>query len=249
MTTIAPKIQKASEISHSTGLVALIYGQEGSGKTTFASTAQDSRHGAPVLFMDFEGGTKSIRNRDDIDVWRIDSYYDIEKSVEYITSGKNDVPYKTIVVDSLSNIQEMIVTHLTDKGKPGNFDTWNMNNDIMKGIVRDLKTFSEKTNTNVVITALAQTREEEGTSGVVFVPKMSPGAAITIGGIVDMIGWLEAYRDIKEKKTIRRLFLEGTRTTRGKVRQELEGSIPLLIENPTMSDILNPMFDSNTNSN
>lgn len=91
----------------------LLYGRPGVGKTTFAAGAQDHPAMADVLFLNVEGGMLSVAGRGDINKIDIKSsnvleeiFWDlIKKDVDYAR-------YKTIVLDSGSEAQNMGLEHI-----------------------------------------------------------------------------------------------------------------------------------------
>ena len=99
------KMHMASDAVY--GVNILIYGPAGIGKSTFAAGAADSPMGAPLLFMDAEGGSKAISHRDDITVMDVDSWSmleDFTKTAKKATS----LPWKSIVFDNCSEILNII---------------------------------------------------------------------------------------------------------------------------------------------
>ena len=96
------KVQPAGERPQVLNM--LVYGDPGVGKTVLAGSASQVEAMSPVLFIDVEGGTMSLRNRyPDVEVVRVSSWSDM-------TSLYNDIAntdsYKTIVLDSLTEIQK-----------------------------------------------------------------------------------------------------------------------------------------------
>jgi AAA domain len=90
-------------------LTALLYGRAGSGKTVTAATFPK-----PLLILDIkERGTESIAESPDIDVVQISTWEQFEQFYWYIVSG--DHRYKTVVVDHLSQLQELAIATLRAK--------------------------------------------------------------------------------------------------------------------------------------
>jgi len=60
-------------------LNSLIYGDPGTGKTYFLGTAEDHPDTHPLLILDIDGGIKTLRKRQGIDVIQIRSFAQIVK--------------------------------------------------------------------------------------------------------------------------------------------------------------------------
>lgn len=84
----------------------LIYGESGVGKTVLAGSACVVPEMAPVLLLDIEGGTLSLRRRyPEVDAIRIKTWSDLVKVWEALKEGKHH--YKTVIVDSLTEAQKI----------------------------------------------------------------------------------------------------------------------------------------------
>lgn len=81
----------------------IIYGDTGTGKTYLCGTAMDFAGSSPALFIDFEGGTKTLHGRK-IDVVRPKSWKEIQIIYEYLYHDNNR--YKSVVIDSLTELQK-----------------------------------------------------------------------------------------------------------------------------------------------
>ena len=102
--------KKASELSGSRSYV--FYGQSGTGKTTWAGTFP-----APIPLCDIKDrGTDSIVGVDDLDVMEIETWEDLERVYWFLK--KNPKKYKTVILDTMSQLQNIVVTAvLEEKGK------------------------------------------------------------------------------------------------------------------------------------
>src|SRR4051812_4997929 len=83
----------------------LIYGEPGAGKTYLAATAQDSEATSPILFLDVEGGTVTIRRRKDVDVVKVRSMQQVEE-IHNKLYADTERYYKTVIIDSLTELQK-----------------------------------------------------------------------------------------------------------------------------------------------
>lgn len=112
VTTNAPPVQ-ITEVSELPSLLAaLIYGRSGTGKTTIASTFPK-----PLLLLDIrEKGFDSISNVKGVDIAQLTTWNEFEEVYWYLKTG--DTKYKTIVVDQISQLQDLaILQAMKDDGK------------------------------------------------------------------------------------------------------------------------------------
>src|SRR4051794_16001202 len=87
----------------------MVYGEYGVGKTMLLSTAQDHPMTAPVLILDIEAGSTTIRHRRDVDVVRVKSVKQLEEQyniLEEDAAGGNPY-YKTLGIDSTTELQKL----------------------------------------------------------------------------------------------------------------------------------------------
>lgn len=84
-------------------LKALFFGPSKSGKTTLAGTAPKA------LFLDTEGGTMSIRDKD-VDIFPIRRWQDMEDAVETLIREKHQ--WESVVLDSVTLLQEVAGDHV-----------------------------------------------------------------------------------------------------------------------------------------
>lgn len=113
----------------------MIYGDSGVGKTLLAGTAAFVPELTPMLFVDVEGGTLTLSHFDDtanIDVVRVTKWQDMQKLYDDLYKGNH--PYKTIVIDSLTEMQKLAMnsqlgagTALDPGGNMPEFKDWHIN--------------------------------------------------------------------------------------------------------------------------
>jgi len=84
----------------------VVYGPPGAGKTIFGATFPDA------LILSAESGLLSVRDQD-IDVWEVKTWEDIEEAFRYLHT--EDHGYKTVVLDSLSEVQKKLNEHIVRK--------------------------------------------------------------------------------------------------------------------------------------
>lgn len=177
--TANPKIASTRDMSLDYAKVVL-YGPPGSGKTTMGATFPN------VLFLSAESGLLSIRDKA-IDVWTINEWEDAEEAFAFLRKG--DHPYKSVVIDSLTEVQKKLHEHIVRKfpGKRRDYEDlmsqsdWGYAIDRMRKMCRAFRDLPM----NVVFIALDQTEttEEESTTK----PALSGKTLST-----ELLGWVDA---------------------------------------------------------
>jgi hypothetical protein len=137
----------------------MIYGDSGVGKTLLAGTAAFVPELTPILFVDVEGGTLTLSHFDntaDIDVVRVTRWQDMQKVYDDLLKGNH--PYKTIIIDSLTEMQKLAMNSQLGAGSdldPGGnmpeFKDWHINTEQMRRLVRAFRDLPY----NTIFTALS----------------------------------------------------------------------------------------------
>jgi phage nucleotide-binding protein len=226
---------------------ALIYGNPGVGKTVLAGSADDVPELRPVLFIDVEGGTFSIRERyPDVEVVRVQSWADMSQLYNELYKMEHD--YKTIVLDSLTEMQKFSMYNIMNQLVQENPDRdpevpgmreWGKNIEQIRRLVRAFRDLP----VNTVLTALAATDKDSKTGVIVTRPSLSGKLAMEVGGFVDIVGYM--YAKVVDDDVLRLLLTSGTDRQVAKDRSD---RLPAVMENPDMQTIYSHIFkQENTN--
>lgn len=201
-TTTKPQIEIIDPVveEHQT---LLLYGKAGTGKTTLASTMD-----GPVLFIDTnETGYQSIIGTG-VKVAPARSWEDFIKIKDYI---EDDTTFKTIVVDTLTGLQDLRIRQET--GKKMSLTYGGLTRQQFGKIAGDLKNviydFKELTDSNctnkkniVYLSHMRTFNVDEGEDDE-LVPEINallmPSICKTINGISDIIG--NTFITMKEVRT------------------------------------------------
>lgn len=236
-----PVFAKASDVAGKTGLGLLVFGPPGVGKTTLASTAQDSEYGKDVLIFEIDpAGADSIRDRADIALWPSPdapkpSWKDFRTIVDQVVAMGKDSPYKTLVFDSISSIYDDLikvkVTGSTEKQPQLN--QWGECNRYLIKFMMDVLSLNAQGINTIFI---GHTREERDEDSVLIRLAGTPQARDEILRNVGNVG----YYDFDRRKTKRILTLRPQPKVDGpKFRQPMSGNqMPLEFTDPVMHQIL-----------
>jgi len=219
----------------------LVYGTPGAGKTVLAGSADAVPEMRPVLFIDVEGGTFSLRERSpEVDVVRVTSWMDLQKIYDELYLMKHG--YRTVVLDSLTEIQKFsmmnIMTDLVQEYPDRDADIpsireWGKNIEQVRKFVRAYRDLPMHT----IFTALSSSDKNAKTGMMLHKPALSGKLAMEVGGFVDVLVYM--YTKAMDGE-IRRLML--TANTDEYVAKDRSDSLPGVLESPDMATMYKYMF-------
>lgn len=232
----------------STFLNILVYGDPGVGKTRFAGSASLVEELCPVLVLDFEGGTLSLaEDYPDVHVWpdrEEGEVPDWKAMVEMYTWLYDKNPYRTIVIDSLTEIQKfcMKVVMAEMKAKPenanrdpevGSFKEWNKQLERLRSLVRGLRDLPQ---TTTIWTALRHDDKDKEGNLIKTYPALPGQLKGEVAGYVDEVFYMY-QKEFAEgpEKTMKTFAL--TQATERQVAKDRSGKLPPVMEAPTMVEV------------
>lgn len=180
--------------SASTGIKCLVYGQSGAGKTYLTSTLPGK-----TLILSAEAGLLSLAGYD-IPSITISSPDDLIEAYQYV-SGKDGDAYNNIVLDSISEIGEQILTfEMSNPKHKGNGMA--AYGELATRIIAMTKAFRDLQGKNVVFIAKAERSKDEG-SGMVLMQPALPGnkATVNMPYLFDLVMYLRCDKDAEGKIT------------------------------------------------
>jgi phage nucleotide-binding protein len=221
----------------------IIYGESGVGKTWLAGSAAVVEEMSPVLIIDIEGGTLTLRNTfPQVERVRVKSYEDMAQVYQELATGTTK--YKTVVLDSLTEIQKFsmytIMRDVLEKDEDRDPDVpgmreWGKNIEQIRRLVRLFRDLPM----NVIFTALAVIDKNPKSGLLMARPSLSGKLSHEVAGFVDIVGYY--YMKEVEGELARLLLTTKTET---EVAKDRTGRLDNVIVNPTMQ-ILHDMAFKN----
>lgn len=162
---------------------ALIYGPAGCGKTVFAGTAPKA------IYASAEGGLLSIADKapEYVD---IKTLKDLRDLLSFLKTQKHS--YETVVIDSITEINEIIKSKLEDKREGGQLQLqdWGV---LAREITDILRSFRDLPMNVVFIAQEAYITDEDKIKKVV--PSLNGKAATGIAYYMDIVGYVNIEND------------------------------------------------------
>lgn len=210
----------------------LIYGRLRVGKTYLAASAAEVEAMSPVLWIAAESGTSSFAGtawEDKIDVVTPTTFDDIQKVVNALTTNKTK--YRTVVVDTLGEVQEIIKSDFIAKNKAMDFSGWAKVADGATWLVNTL----HNSDYNSIFIAHADKVKDDIVGGMLFSPYFLGNKAIKdIPRLIDNIVYMAKVEDEKGNP-VRVLQTQGN--SRIDAGSRFENKLKQQYVNPSMKDL------------
>ncbi len=223
----------------------LVYGASGVGKTVLAGSAEDDERTAPVLYVDVEGGLLSISQRGDkLDVFRVSDFRRdmtlLESYLRSATDQHGKLPYRTIVIDSLTRMAWLIMADILRQPNPKRaskdvleYSEWN----ILTNRVRSLVMFFTDLNAHLICTALE--REDDSQLHVSMPGRQTSEQTPSFFNTVARLSMHPiAAPDGKTMTERRRLQFQKSSRVDAKDRSDPLGMLPHDMDYPSVSMLL-----------
>lgn len=161
---MAINVRRTSDV-HTRGVKALVYGQAGAGKTTLSTTMP-----SPII-ISAEGGLLSIRDAD-LPYVEISSMNDLREVYQWLSSGEGSGQFESVVIDSLSEIGEVVLAHEKEINKDGR----TAYGELAVQMQEIIRSFRDLPGVNVLMTAkMEKSQDEQGR--LLWSPSM-PGSKV-----------------------------------------------------------------------
>lgn len=227
----------------------LLYGDSGTGKTTLAGSADAVPSMRPVLFIDIEGGTESLKHSyPEVDTVRVTSWKEMQSVYDALYAGGHG--YNTVVLDSLTEIQKFnmydIMNSVVQKRPDLDPDIpsmreWGKNLEQLRKMVRGFRDLEMHT----IFTALSRSDKDSKTGITTMKPSLSGKLADEVAAFLDVVGYYYVKQmGDGEDAEFRRFLL--TQKTDQQVAKDRSGKLPMVVENPTMK-LINELMQAKEN--
>jgi len=215
----------------------LLYGPEGSGKTSLAATAPDN------LFIDLERSTETLRFTPGFEKTK----KFVPKNRRHLQSLIKRLPqldFQTVTLDSISAGQDVQLGEHMKKKHEKNLDSderylplfqdFRISNEIFKEIFYDLHNM----NINVIVIAhhrvfTKQIKETGNTVVTAIRADITPRLGDAARRLFNIVGYLDSETDLRGVTT-RKLYVNSTNVIAAKNRLHIQ---QLFIPNPTWKDL------------
>ncbi|MDR1222352.1 MAG: ATP-binding protein [Tannerella sp.] len=167
-------IRKPAQLEVPQTVKAMVYGQAGMGKSTFALSSP-----GPLL-LDFDGGVHRVNLGHQTDTVPIHNWQEANEVLREDLSS-----YKTIVVDTIGKMMDYIILYVCRGGIPQRND-WGRINQEFSNFTRNISAL----NKHVIYVAHRDVRKESDDN--VFIPALREKSYTAIVTELDLLGYVEA---------------------------------------------------------
>ena len=232
-------------------LSLMFYGDPGMGKTVLACSAIEVAEMQPILLLDLESNITSVKSKlnfieakdlgkkiikDKIDRLAITSTNDIQGVLDYVLT--NPTIYKTVIIDSLSEICSMALNEAAGEGKvrkslltviPHQIQNYGYVTLLIKQIIDAFK----QLDATIIYTSLEDIDKIEGELVMKVRPNFFGKLSREVMARIAIVGNLS----IKIGGTAREIRFQPTNRIVAKDQSE-NGKLGATMENPTMKKIM-----------
>ena len=219
-------------------LKVLLYGPSGTGKTSLASTASTVEELGPVLYIDLERGTAPTAKYGDLDNMLIvqpATYKEFADLLLKISDDK-DKPFKTVVIDTVDRLQELIKLHFAAANPKDSFAMWAAAYDKVLDLVNTIA-FDLGLN---IITITHESREIVETERLSQIAPDFEGKKSfkKLPAIFDIIG-RTTWEDVGEDGEENLIVVLNVKSPSSILTKTRFDNMPAMVGNPSMSKIMN----------
>lgn len=232
-------------------LNVLFHAFGGLGKTTLCASACLDPRTSPVLVLDFEGGAPirfAKMPKGSYTIKRINSISDLNTYYTYLQKGNH--PYKSVVLDSLTEIQKLGLSEFvygtggTDKSflgsviniKQAEIQHWGKSANQIGMLVRYFRDLPM----HVFFTTLTAVQKDELTGKISYAVALPGKQSDEIPGVPDIVGYIDVAKDAATKQEVRCVYFQPTGKITAKDRTDALGDV---MKYPKESHFVTEMLD------
>lgn len=185
---MAIKLTTSDQAAKDNGIKCLVYGVAGSGKTTLSATFAE----IPTVVISAEAGLLSIKDAN-LPVIEISSVEDIQEAYVFLTQTDEGKAFKAIVVDSISELAEVLLISEKASNKDGRAAYGETNVKMMEM----LRAFRDLQGRHVLFISKLEKQKDEMTGSMLYGPSM-PGARLgqAIPYLTDLVFAIRLEKDV-----------------------------------------------------
>ena len=184
---MAIKLTSSAQAAKDNGVKALVFGVAGAGKTSLAATFGD----IPTVVISCESGLLSIADAD-LPVIEIQSMADLFEAYAFLTTTEDGQAFKAIVIDSVSEIAEVLLAEEKKSSKDARAAYGNTSERMMEL----LRAFRDLQGRHVLFITKLEKVKDEMSGALMYGPSM-PGQRLgqAIPYLVDEVFALRVEKD------------------------------------------------------
>ena len=184
---MAIKLTSSAQAAKDNGVKALVFGVAGAGKTSLAATFGD----IPTVVISCESGLLSIADAD-LPVIEIQSIADLFEAYAFLTTTEDGQAFKAIVIDSASEIAEVLLAEEKKSSKDARAAYGNTSERMMEL----LRAFRDLQGRHVLFITKLEKVKDEMSGALMYGPSM-PGQRLgqAIPYLVDEVFALRVEKD------------------------------------------------------
>lgn len=190
----------------------LVYGNSGTGKTTFACT-----YPKPLLLIGFEDGTRSVHNLEGVHFIRARNSQDVRDLIEGVKQGSADLDYQTVVIDTVTEMQDMVLKEVMGVDELPAQKSFGMatRSDYgdcalkTKEILREVLKLPEESICNCIILGQERTYNTDSDSGTSLEPYVCVALTPSVAGFLNPAVDYNLRSFIKQKEDIKQVKVNG----------------------------------------
>jgi hypothetical protein len=227
LASIGVKVERPRPMSEK--FSAIIYGKKGVGKSSLAASAAKVPQLAPVLFLAVEDGSsvldKEYSDDPNLDVVYVEDWPTGAAVIEAM--AEQQTKYKTVVVDTVSELQEQMKVHTDEVG----YGLWAY---IADNSINVMKMLHRAKHVNVIFVTHAEKLKEEDSGKVLMSPFFLGNKTIEQAlKPIDLVLYLALGKD-DQGQPVHVLQTKGD----GKIdASDRSGELPFHMGNPSFVDI------------
>lgn len=229
----------------------LVYGDSGVGKTQLLGSANAIPELRPVLLLDIEGGTETLRHTyPDVEIVRVRRWQQINDVYTELRRGKHK--YKTFCVDSLTELQKFNMDNImaelqkSDPGRDADIPSireWGKTGNQMRQFVR----FFRDLEMNVFFSALEKTDKNTKTGVTERAPDLPGKLSSQVAAFLDIVTYyyIRTAGQGEDRKLERRML---TKRTDAVIAKDRTGKLPMVVKEPTLTMLWEKIYGTDTDS-